>query len=162
MNLFRQSSRLSLNIGNSALSVVADGNDVSVYDTLKRLCFAINKKGVLESGKAYQQSYDCQYLRVTSQSSISTATFRDFVMAGVRLIDPAVGIKKNGAFAAGKIEANHGEVKSLKAETLDVKAIISPAWLFYQSIYSRLPDIAHKIGFGQSLAAGVNTQARLR
>ncbi|MCY4738224.1 hypothetical protein LB242_27055, partial [Klebsiella pneumoniae] len=71
------------------------------------------------------------------------------------------GIKKNGAFAAGKIEANHGEVKSLKAETLEVKAIISPEFLRYfnQSIYSRLPDIAHKIGFGQSLAAGVNTQA---
>ncbi|MDT7028706.1 hypothetical protein XC93_27410, partial [Klebsiella variicola] len=74
---------------------------------------------------------------------------------------PAVGIKKNGAFAAGKIEANHGEVKSLKAETLKVKAIISPEFLRYfnQSIYSRLPDIAHKIGYGQSLAAGVNTQA---
>ncbi|WP_371337076.1 hypothetical protein, partial [Klebsiella quasipneumoniae] len=62
---------------------------------------------------------------------------------------------------AGKIEANHGEVKSLKAETLEVKAIISPEFLRYfnQSIYSRLPDIAHKIGYGQSLAAGVNTQA---
>ncbi|MCY4738225.1 hypothetical protein LB242_27060, partial [Klebsiella pneumoniae] len=71
------------------------------------------------------------------------------------------GIKKSGAFAAGKIEANHGEVKSLKAETLEVKAIISPEFLRYfnQSIYSRLPDIAHKIGYGQSLAAGVNTQA---
>ncbi|MBC5080836.1 hypothetical protein, partial [Klebsiella quasipneumoniae] len=41
------------------------------------------------------------------------------------------------------------------------KAIISPEFLRYfnQSIYSRLPDIAHKIGYGQSLAAGVNTQA---
>ena len=152
-----------LNIGNSALSVVADGNAVSVYDTLRRLCFAINKKGVLKSGKAEINNLTiASILGLPANTSISTATFRDFVMAWRDTLNrPAVGIKKNGAFAAGKIEANHGEVKSLKAETLEVKAIISPEFLRYfnQSIYSRLPDIAHKIGYGQSLAAGVNTQA---
>lgn len=152
-----------LNIGNSALSVVADGNAVSVYDTLRRLCFAINKKGVLKSGKAEINNLTiASILGLPANASISTATFRDFVMAWRDTLNrPAVGIKKNGAFAAGKIEANHGEVKSLKAETLEVKAIISPEFLRYfnQSIYSRLPDIAHKIGYGQSLAAGVNTQA---
>ncbi|WP_308889610.1 hypothetical protein, partial [Klebsiella variicola] len=75
--------------------------------------------------------------------------------------DKSVGLKKNGAWCAGKIESNAVESKRVSTETLEVKAITSPAFLRYfsQAISSRLPDIAHKIGFGQSLAAGVNTQA---
>ncbi|MBM6532828.1 hypothetical protein JS569_27310, partial [Klebsiella pneumoniae] len=62
-------------------------------------------------------------LGLPANASSSTATFRDFVMAWRDTFNrPAVGIKKSGAFAAGKIEANHGDVKSLKAETLEVKA----------------------------------------
>lgn len=155
------SSRLS--VGSSTLSTVSDGNAVSVYDTLKRLGFAISKKGVLKSGKAEINSLIiANMLGLPVNASISAATLRDFVMAWRDTSNrPAVAIKRNGALAAGKIEVNRGEIKSLKADTLEVKAIVSPEFLRYfdQSIYSRLPDIAHKIGFGQSLAAGVNTQA---
>lgn len=152
-----------LNLGSSALSVVSDGNAVSLYDSLKQLCFALTKKGVLKSGKAEINNLAiANLLGLPANTSISSATLHDFVMAWRDVLKrPAVGIKTNGAFAAGKIEANRLDVKTLKSETLEVKAIISPSFLRYfnQTIYSRLPDIAHKIGFGQSLAAGVNTQA---
>lgn len=152
-----------LNLGSSSLETLSDGNAVSVSDSLKRICFALTKKGVMQSGKAEINKLTINsILALPLGTTIGVAALRDFAIAWRDTLNrPAVGIKKNGVFAAGKIEAKHGEVKSLKAETLEVKAIVSPEFLRYfnQSIYSRLPDIAHKIGFGQSLAAGVNTQA---
>lgn len=153
----------TLNLGTSSLSTLYDGNALSVSDTLKRVCFALTKKGVMQSGKAEINNLTIgDVLSLPLNTVIRSSTLRDFVMAWRDTSNRiAVGIKKTGAFAAGKIESNKAELKSIKSEVLEVKAIISPEFLRYfdQSIYSRLPDIAHKIGYGQSLAAGVNTQA---
>lgn len=66
----------------------------------------------------------------------------------------AVGLKNDGTWAAGKIEANNANIGKLT-----VKTIKSPSFLRYfkTDVPYRLPQISHKIGFGQSLMAGVNT-----
>lgn len=152
-----------LNLGNIFLSQGDDGNALALHDVLMNICMAITEGGVLKVGKSEINTLrSLGKMILPDASEMTRRVMSDFLWAweddnG----DKSVGLKKNGAWCAGKIESNAVESKRVSTETLEVKAITSPAFLrfFSQAISSRLPDIAHKIGFGQSLAAGVNTQA---
>ncbi|MDN4867983.1 hypothetical protein [Klebsiella pneumoniae] len=152
-----------LNLGNIFLSQGDDGNALALHDVLMNICMAITEGGVLKVGKSEINTLrSLGKMILPDASEMTRRAVSDFLWAwdddnG----DTCVGLKKNGAWAAGRVESNTVESKHISAETLEVKAITSPAFLRYfsQAISSRLPDIAHKIGYGQSLAAGVNTKA---
>ncbi|WP_115667056.1 hypothetical protein [Klebsiella pneumoniae] len=152
-----------LSLGNVFLSQGDDGNALALHDFLMNICLAITNGGVLKVGKSEINTLLAMGKMILPDASEMTRkAMSNFLWAwdddnG----DTCVGLKKNGAWAAGRVESNTVESKHISAETLEVKAITSPAFLRYfsQAISSRLPDIAHKIGYGQSLAAGVNTKA---
>ncbi|WP_372690428.1 hypothetical protein [Klebsiella pneumoniae] len=152
-----------LNLGNVFLSQGDDGNALALHDFLMNICLAITNSGVLKAGKSEINTLSAlSKMILPDASEMTRKAMDDFLLAWTDDNgNKSVGLKKSGAWAAGRIESNTVESAHISAETLDVKAIISPSFLRYfnQTIYSRLPDIAHKIGFGQSLAAGVNTQA---
>ncbi|HFR0339293.1 TPA: hypothetical protein ACGTU1_001031 [Klebsiella pneumoniae] len=152
-----------LNLGNVFLSQGDDGNALALHDFLMNICLAITNSGVLKAGKSEINTLSAlSKMILPDASEMTRKAMDDFLLAWTDDNgNKSVGLKKSGAWAAGRIESNTVESKHISAETLEVKAIISPEFLRYfnQTIYSRLPDIAHKIGYGQSLAAGVNTQA---
>ncbi|MGJ0474418.1 hypothetical protein ACR6AP_06880 [Klebsiella variicola] len=152
-----------LNLGNVFLSQGDDGNALALHDFLMNICLAITNSGVLKAGKSEINTLSAlSKMILPDASEMTRKAMDDFLLAWTDDNgNKSVGLKKSGAWAAGRIESNTVESKRISAETLEVKAIISPEFLRYfnQAIYSRLPDIAHKIGYGQSLAAGVNTQA---
>lgn len=152
-----------INFGEMFLSQGGSGSAMTLQDALMNVCMEVTQGGVLRVGKTEINTLlTIGKMILPDASEMTRQAVDDFLWAwedggG----NKSAGLKKNGVWAAGRIEANAVETKRISAQTLDVKVIKSPAFLRYfnQDIATRLPDIAHKIGYGQSLAAGVNTQS---
>ncbi|MDK6228546.1 hypothetical protein QP137_27740, partial [Klebsiella variicola] len=102
-----------LNLGNIFLSQGDDGNALALHDVLMNICMAITEGGVLKVGKSEINTLrSLGKMILPDASEMTRRVMSDFLWAweddnG----DKSVGLKKNGAWCAGKIESNAVESK---------------------------------------------------
>ncbi len=159
-----------VNIGESSININVDDDALSLRDVLGRISVLLTSAGVFKAGKSEVNHLSALVnLSLPDSSAFSAMKVPGFAWAFVdEQENICAGVRKNGTWSVGRMTANGANIKniasvSVTADSIDVRAIKSPSFLRYfsQEIMFRMPDIAHKIGYGQSLAAGVNTQKLL-
>lgn len=158
-------SSQSLSVGGAAVigSDQIPGYVFSLLNDMFEACFAVRQDGTVQAGRMEVRSLITDLVEAVNVAG-QAVTLAGGEVIGANMIpgyifallnsfsEACLAVKEDGTVVAGTIEANKVGVKVLTADSVRTTSLTQLAY----EVKRTLPGVAHVLGYGQSLVAGVN------